>query len=74
MDKAEPSEMDFGKESQSNVGSDIDSIEPEKVITSIHLSLETTEFDSTIKDLNNIIGKNVVFKKIIGFISPSPFA
>ena len=51
-----PSEADFEEISQTGTG--IDSIEPEKVITSIHLNLETIEFDSTIENLGKIISTN----------------
>lgn len=51
-----PSEADFEEISQTSTG--IDSIEPEKVITSIHLNLETIEFDSTIENLGKIISTN----------------
>lgn len=58
MGGAEPSETDIKGESQSDAGFSSGSIEPEKIITSVHLSLETTEFDSTIENLDNIINKN----------------
>ena len=58
MGGAEPSETDIEGESQSNIGLNSSSVEPEKIITNVHLSLETTEFDSTIEDLDNIINKN----------------
>ena len=51
-----PSEADFEKGSQTGAG--IDNIEPEKIITSIHLNLETKEFDSTIENLGKIISTN----------------
>ena len=41
-----------------DIGLGISGIEPEKVITTVHLSLETTEFDSTIESLGKIIGAN----------------
>lgn len=57
--ETEPSGTNLGEESRAKSGTDsVSSIEPEKVITTIHLSLETTEFDSTIADLNNVINKN----------------
>ena len=58
MGGAEPSETDIKGESQSDADINNSSVEPEKIITTIHLSLETTEFDSTIEDLDNIINKN----------------
>ena len=51
-----PSEADFEEGSQTGAG--IDNIEPEKIITSIHLNLETKEFDSTIENLGKIISTN----------------
>ena len=51
-----PSEADFEEISQTGAG--IDNIEPEKIITSIHLNLETKEFDSTIENLGKIISTN----------------
>lgn len=51
-----PSEADSEEGSQTGAG--IDNIEPEKVITSIHLNLETKEFDSTIENLGKIISTN----------------
>lgn len=41
-----------------NAGIGDGSLEPEKVITTVQLYLETTEFDSTVKNLNDIINKN----------------
>lgn len=51
-----PSEADFEEGAQT--GADIGNIEPEKIITSIHLNLETKEFDSTIENLGKIISTN----------------
>lgn len=57
MDSVESPEMGFDYDEES--GTDFNnSVEPKKVITSIYLSLETMEFDSTIKNLDNIINKN----------------
>lgn len=36
-------------------------IEPEKIITNIHISLETTEFDSSVDSLDNLIKTNKGF-------------
>ena len=43
---------------ESDTGPDVGSVAPEKVITNIYLSLETTEFDSSIENLDGIINKN----------------
>ncbi|HZK58215.1 MAG TPA: DUF4349 domain-containing protein, partial [Clostridia bacterium] len=43
---------------QADADSDIGGIEPEKVITSVFISLETTEFDSAIENLGSIVSKS----------------
>lgn len=59
MDESGAPELGFGEESQPGINSnDIGGIEPEKIITNVYISLETTEFDSTIKGLNGIISRN----------------
>jgi hypothetical protein len=47
-----------GEWAQSDTVSNAGSIEPEKVITSVFLSLETTEFDSAIENLGSIVSKS----------------
>lgn len=51
QEAAEMEEAGFGSDSSSP-------LEPEKVITTIDMRFETTDFDKSIEDLENIIGKN----------------
>ncbi len=56
--RGEASEESPREWAQSDADSNVGSIEPEKVITSVFLSLETTEFDSAIENLGSIINKS----------------
>ncbi len=56
--RGEFDEVSPEESAQADADSGIGGIEPEKVITSVFLSLETTEFDSAIENLDNIVSKS----------------
>ena len=57
-ERDEFSEVSPEESDQAGTGSGIGNIEPEKVITSVFISLETTEFDSAIENLGSIVNKS----------------
>ena len=56
--RGEFDEVSPEESAQADADSGIGGIEPEKVITSVFLSLETTEFDSAIENLGSIVNKS----------------
>lgn len=50
--------MDMGPEEQGKVE---DSVEPDKIITTVHLDFETMEFEKTRLDLNSLISKHKAY-------------
>src|SRR5690606_29926274 len=53
-----PAEMDFAEEEKAEIGFTRDSAQTSKEIRNIYVSLETTEFNSTIENLDKIINKH----------------